>query len=92
MNTIMVCIKRRFSGQPSCAARGSEALAAILETMIADAGADVRVHRFPCLGMCEVGPNMKVVGGDMYHHVDQARLPEILAEAAERVQGGTKNS
>lgn len=79
MKTIMVCIKRRFAHQPSCAARGSEDLARQLEALIEEAGAPVKVHRFPCLGMCEEGPNMKVVGGDLFHHVDLAALPAVLA-------------
>jgi NADH:ubiquinone oxidoreductase subunit E len=81
MKTIMVCIKRRFN-QPSCAASGSEALAARLEALIAESGIAARVHRFPCLGLCELGPNMKVVGGDIFHHVCEADLPAILASDA----------
>ena len=83
MNTIMVCIKRRFTHQESCAARGSEALAAKLEAAIVEGGLTVRVHRFPCLGMCEYGPNMKVVGGELFHHVCEADLPKILEAAQE---------
>lgn len=81
MKTIMVCIKRRFGKNPSCAARGSEALAVLLEQQLAQAGHRNRVHRFPCLGMCEVGPNIKVVGGDLFHQVGEDDLPAILAEA-----------
>jgi len=81
MITIMVCIKRRFDHQPSCAARGSEALANQLEADIAACSAPVRVHRFACLGMCEEGPNMKVVGGDMFHGVTAEQLPAILQSA-----------
>ncbi len=83
MNTIMVCIKRRFSHQPSCAGRGSEALAAMLEACIEQQGLPLHVHRFPCLGMCEIGPNMKVVGGDIFHHVSAADLPSVIAAALE---------
>lgn len=77
----MVCIKQRFDPQPSCAARGGAALAEGLEARIAERGLAVRVHRFPCLGMCEYGPNMKVVGGELYHHVTEPDLDTILAEA-----------
>jgi NADH:ubiquinone oxidoreductase subunit E len=81
MNAIMVCIKRRYGDQPSCAGRGSEALAIRLEQLIAERQCAARVHRFPCLGMCEVGPNMKVVGGDLFHHVTADDLPAILQSA-----------
>ncbi|QNM94793.1 (2Fe-2S) ferredoxin domain-containing protein [Chitinimonas koreensis] len=81
MKTIMVCIKRRYAPNPSCAARGSEALAARLEAEIAARGLPLRVHRFPCLGMCEDGPNMKIVGGELFHHVGEAELPAVLAAA-----------
>lgn len=77
----MVCIKRRFGQQPSCAGRGSEALAAELEAMIAARSCAVQVHRFPCLGLCEAGPNMKVVGGELFHRVSAADLPAILQSA-----------
>ncbi|WP_223879140.1 (2Fe-2S) ferredoxin domain-containing protein [Chitinimonas arctica] len=77
----MVCIKRRFEDQPSCAGRGSEALACRLEAEIASQALPLKVQRFPCLGLCEIGPNIKVVGGDLYHRVDEAALPAILSEA-----------
>lgn len=81
MNTIMVCIKRRFGKHPSCAARGSELLADALERSIAQQQLPISVHRFPCLGMCEYGPNMKIVGGELYHQVDAAQLPTIVQAA-----------
>ncbi len=83
MKTIMVCIKRRFDYQPSCAARGSEALAKKLEEEIAARDLPLRVHRFPCLGMCEEGPNMKVVGGDIFHAVGEAELEGVIQAALE---------
>lgn len=81
MKTIMVCIKHRYAGNPSCGGRGSDALACALERLIAERQAPVKVHRFPCLGLCELGPNMKVVAGEMFHHVSEAMLPDILQSA-----------
>ncbi|MBV8466830.1 MAG: (2Fe-2S) ferredoxin domain-containing protein [Burkholderiales bacterium] len=83
MKTIMVCIKQRFDHQPSCAARGSLALATKLEEEIAARDLPLRIHRFPCLGMCEVGPNMKVVGGDLFHEVCGADLESVIQSALE---------
>ncbi|NHQ86425.1 (2Fe-2S) ferredoxin domain-containing protein [Iodobacter sp. HSC-16F04] len=80
MKTIAICVNRRLNGQPSCAARGSEALAQALE-IATKMHADIRIIRLPCMGACEAGPNVKVAGGDLYHGVDLAMLPLILEEA-----------
>ncbi|MDW5416593.1 (2Fe-2S) ferredoxin domain-containing protein [Iodobacter sp. CM08] len=79
MKTITVCVNRRLSGQASCAARGSETLAQALEN-IALSQPDLRIMRLPCMGACEEGPNVKVVGGDLYHGVTLAMLQKILQE------------
>ena len=83
MKTIMICIKRRSPHQPSCAGRGSEALALALERRIAEQALPLKVHRFPCLGLCEAGPNMKVVGGDLFHYVQEADFNMVLQSALE---------
>jgi NADH:ubiquinone oxidoreductase subunit E len=79
MKTITVCVNRRLSGRASCAARGSETLAQALEN-IALSQPNLRIMRLPCMGACEEGPNIKVVGGDFYHGVTLAMLPMILQE------------
>jgi NADH:ubiquinone oxidoreductase subunit E len=81
MNTIMVCNNRRHASRPSCAQRGGDALATWLESEIAARGLSLRITRFPCLGMCEIGPNIKVVGGEMFHQAVEADLPAILQAA-----------
>lgn len=81
MKTLMVCIKHRPTCEASCAQRGSLALVEQLEALIAQRKLPLRVHRFACLGLCELGPNVKVVGGDLFHQVGAADLPAILQAA-----------
>lgn len=80
MKTIAVCVNHRGKGRISCAARGSESLVLALETQAALCP-EIRILRLPCMGACEAGPNIKIVGGDMYHAVDQSMLALILNEA-----------
>jgi len=83
MKTIMVCVKQRNDKQPSCAARASATLALQLEQQIAAAKLPLRVQRFSCLGLCDAGPNIKIVGGDLFYGVSPAELPKIIACALE---------
>jgi len=64
MKRVIVCINHRANlTQPSCAARGSANLADRLEQEIARRGWPIRLERFPCLGRCDEGPNLKLVPG-----------------------------
>jgi len=59
---VIVCVKHRISAhQPSCAAKGSEALAKEIETFIASRCLMLKVERFKCLGACDQGINIKLV-------------------------------
>ncbi|WP_035053405.1 (2Fe-2S) ferredoxin domain-containing protein [Andreprevotia chitinilytica] len=79
MKRLAICINRRFeSGKPSCAVRGSEALADAFEAAIAERGLDIQLMRLPCMGLCEVGPNVKEVGGDLWSEVSIADVDLIL--------------
>ncbi|SMC26218.1 hypothetical protein SAMN02745857_02428 [Andreprevotia lacus DSM 23236] len=83
MKRIAICINRRFDHQPSCAARGSHALADAFEAAIAARGLDITIMRIPCMGLCEIGPNVKEVGGDLWSGVTDADIPDILAEVTD---------
>lgn len=62
--TVLVCINRRFRGdQPSCAARGSEAVADAIETGISQRKIDVRLERSICMGQCTKGPTVRFAPG-----------------------------
>ena len=79
MKTIVVCTNfRPFTNQPSCAHRGSEALADWLEEEIESRGLDARVDRSVCLGHCPSGPNVRLLGEDFYHESTQEKLIPLL--------------
>lgn len=88
MKTIVVCTNfRPFTHQPNCAQRGSKELADWLEAEIASRGLDAKVDRSVCLGHCQQGPNVRLLGQDFYHEATQAGLVtllETLAEDAEK--------
>lgn len=87
--SIVICINRRLgAGTPSCAAGGSEALAAELERQLVGAGLAVELKRIQCLGQCEQGPNLRIApGGEFYHGVGLGDLPGIVAELQRLAQG-----
>lgn len=64
-NTLLICINRRFrSGEPSCAARGSLAIADALEQGVRERRIDIEVKRIVCLGQCTKGPTVKMAPGE----------------------------
>jgi len=77
--TVLVCVNRRLPGKPSCAGRGSEAIAEALEA--AAPGCGVRVTRLECFGRCQEGPNVRIRGGRFFRGASLADVPAILAAA-----------
>ncbi len=79
---LIICINRRLNPrQPSCAARGAEALAERLEQAL---DGFVEIERVNCLGECETGPNMRLApGGPFFRGVDEGSLDEVIAAALE---------
>lgn len=79
---LIICINRRNGPHsPSCAARGSEALAERLEQALAGC---VEIERVHCLGECESGPNMRLApGGPLFQGVNEKMLDKVI-EAARR--------
>lgn len=78
--TVIVCINHRFrSDEPSCAARGSIALADALEQGVRERRIDIRVERIRCLGRCSKGPSMRLApGGIFYLGVTASDIPRLL--------------
>lgn len=75
-----MCVNRRLGhDKPSCAARGSEAIARALEC--AAAGTGVTVTRLKCFGRCAEGPNVRIQGGRFFRDARLQQVPAILAEA-----------
>jgi len=59
--TLMICVNRRFrADQPSCANRGSMALADALEAGIQERRIDVVVERTVCMSHCPKGPTLRL--------------------------------
>ena len=82
--TVFVCTNLRMSGN-SCAGSQSKALLKAMKDR-----ADVRTvedHPFVsvkesvCMGHCANGPNVKIIGGDFYHHVKLDEIDAILDDA-----------
>lgn len=79
---LLVCVNRRLdAGKPSCAGRGSEALADRLETLISERGLALELRRILCFGDCARGPNLRLApGGRFFHGADPASAEEILEQ------------
>jgi NADH:ubiquinone oxidoreductase subunit E len=79
MKTIVACINfRPFTNQPSCAQRGSRALADWLETEVERRGLAVQIDRSVCLGHCPMGPNFRLLGGEFIHEATREKLITLL--------------
>ena len=90
--TLLVCINRRIGMKfgrevPSCAGRGSEVIADLLERALSERGLgdQVAVERFYCFGQCEHGPNVRFYpGGTWFSGVvgdDVAAILDKLEDA-----------
>lgn len=79
---ITVCSKHRANPDvPSCGARGSGDIVRRLEQMVAERHLPLRVERFDCLGLCELGPNLKLSpGGKFYHGVSLESISRLVDE------------
>jgi NADH:ubiquinone oxidoreductase subunit E len=77
--TIMICVKERSSGRPSCARRGGNQLADALERELASRGLEVPVERILCFGHCKKGPVMRIApGGAFFFGMTQEQLGEVV--------------
>lgn len=79
MKKVFVCTNfRPFSGQPSCAFRGSEKLMEFLKEEVKLRKLDIVIESSVCLGHCPRGPNIKPAGGDFIHEADAEKLTQWL--------------
>ncbi len=79
---LFVCINRRADDDPkgSCAAKGSEQIAAKLKARIAAIGAKKRIRSCTtsCLDLCELGPSIALEPDHVvYGRVTEADVDEI---------------
>lgn len=82
--SVFVCTNLRMSGN-SCASLKSKELLKTMQNR-ADARAIdghqlVSVKESVCMGYCAEGPNVKIIGGDFYHHVELDQIDAILDDA-----------
>lgn len=77
---LFVCTNLRMSGA-SCAGRGSHDLLQALRTNARVKDGTVSVRESVCMGYCDQGPNVKVMGG-AFHHGQSADGVEDLLDAA----------
>ncbi|MCB6181980.1 (2Fe-2S) ferredoxin domain-containing protein [Leeia sp. TBRC 13508] len=81
--TLLVCVNQRLTDQkPSCGASGSKALLAALKPLVKEHG--LNVGPISCLGLCEKGPNVRLVpAGPVFHHVTPEKLNALVVKAVE---------
>jgi (2Fe-2S) ferredoxin len=82
ITSLLICINRRFHGdQPSCAQRGSEALADAIEAAVAERNIDVTVERIKCLAQCTKGPTVRFFPGGRFNlETTSDDIPALLDE------------
>jgi (2Fe-2S) ferredoxin len=66
---LWICVNRRYGGPlPSCAARGSHAIADAFERAFAERGLDIKVTRSPCQSACDKGPSVRLIPGPVLYY------------------------
>ena len=66
---------------PNCRMRGSEALIEELRLLAEVAAVPLQVDTSVCFAKCQIGPNIRIMGGRFFNRVTSADLPDIIAEA-----------
>ncbi len=76
-----ICINRRFgSDRPSCGTRGSQNIADAIEAGVRERKINVMIERIVCFGMCNNGPNMRLIPGGAFHKdVSLDQVNELLS-------------
>ena len=84
---LLICVNRRFGGpKPSCAGRGSPAIAAAFERALAERGIALKVTRSPCQNTCERGPSVRLIPGPMlFLGTTLEQVPEVVDALAARL-------
>jgi (2Fe-2S) ferredoxin len=81
--TLIFCVNYRANPyQPSCAARGSQALVAACIAKINDLQLPIEVQTVHCFGACQDGPVLhQLPNNQFYYQVTVADLDAILQKA-----------
>ena len=77
---ILVCTNFRANpNNPSCAARGSKEVMAALLQELKQKNLPIIVEESPCLGFCEIGPNLRLMpNGEFFHGTSDKNLNAII--------------
>ena len=77
---VLICTHFRANpNSPSCAARGSKAVITALTHALAEKNMPICIEESPCLGFCEIGPNLRLMpGGEFFHGVSDKDLSAII--------------
>jgi NADH:ubiquinone oxidoreductase subunit E len=77
---ILICTNFRANpNNPSCAARGSKEVMAALRLELEHKKMPVTVEESPCLGYCDIGPNLRLMpNGEFFHGVSDKELSAII--------------
>lgn len=80
---ILVCTNYRANpNNPSCAARNSKEMASDLAQQLKKKNVLIEVEKSPCMGFCNIGPNMRLIpGGEFFHEVSDKKFAEIIEAA-----------
>ena len=77
---ILICTNFRANpNNPSCVARGSKEVMAALLQELKQKNLPIIVEESPCLGFCEIGPNLRLMpNGEFFHGVSGKKLSAII--------------
>lgn len=77
---ILMCTNFRANpNNPSCVARGSKDIKAALLLELKQKNLPITVEESPCLGFCEIGPNLRLMpNGEFFHGVSDKKLSVII--------------
>ncbi len=80
MKKLLICTNYRANpNNPSCAARGSEAILTALSQQFQQNNLPVQIEESPCLGFCQVGPNARLMpNGPFFHQISLTQLSPII--------------
>ncbi len=76
---LLICVNQR-PRSVSCGGRDSAVIATAIEVGIAERGLDIEVLRIHCLGRCELGPNLRLIGKEFHHRVRLEEVDVLLDE------------
>ena len=85
---VRICTNKRLNSDnvPSCGGRGSRELADTLETILLQNSIPARILRGPCMNNCDIGPNLKIQGAELFNGVNEESLGIVLKAIKAAVQ------